>query len=1022
MQPEQATTKNATSARLGGARADFVAGLGRKVADLRRAFGRVRGEPGSLPPREELRRKLHALATAAKLMKCDAMERAIRDAVGVIDRTAIDEPLVDVDLDTIEQTIEDLPALAWGDGATRSSRVIAVQKEADRRATPAYAVLVVGTHLIAEALLEQPDGERPTFGCECTPDAQAAFDLVKVKEPDLVVLDADIDASVELVEALMDDPVTESIPIVVVGSFTEPSAAAKYVALGVTKTIGKPTSREELRTLCEEALAPPVQTKDGRGGVVVLGEPTLEELGDRLATEIRDAIVGRADVGSRSRKIPLGEGTEILGAVWGAIARVREVVTARTDGEVRFAAGPEGALPFAPSLIESEVAGAERARSRMRTPAAEVKLNGRRIVVADDDPAVVWFMADLLKTAGCIVHEAFDGKEALELCYRTSPDLVISDILMPSLDGFSLCRALRRDVGLRDTPVILLSWKEDLLQRVRELGANAAGYVRKESDTRAIVARVREALRPRTRVEMRLKEDGDVRGRLDTISVRTLLEIVCATRPEARVSVRDASFLYEVEIRNGAPYKATRTSGDGTFAKGSRVLAAMLGVGAGRFTVATSTSPIDAELDGNLAAQLAKPLARSRAAIALLSGSDMTKVTRVHLDDGALEDYLRAMPEGARRVAKKIADGMAPRSLVFDGGCDASLAEDILCDLSARGLVTAIETNGGQDLLGPAMRALLAHTDTRASLAPRSMTTTPPPAVEEDACAADGSELCESPAPDALVHELLHRSPEPAVARAAAEPAVKAEAAATETTATDDEPAEGTPPAEQILALGEATIIDDTRYAEKTGDEDREEDEEEEAEAAPAAEPSMSIPIDEGSIAIAEPKADDDRLEKTPFATVTASSDEQAAGVPKRKAWPMVAFVAASGVVAWAVMHFSSGAPMPKQVEVAPPPMKAEDPRDLIPPPPPPEPKIEEAAYTPAANEAQLPAGHGVLEVAAPADAVVVVDGTERARGAAKLPLASGAHDVRVRPQGSTADERGCTVDVRERRLTRAKF
>jgi len=66
---------------------------------------------------------------------------------------------------------------------------------------------------------------------------------------------------------------------------------------------------------------------------------------------------------------------------------------------------------------------------------------------------------------------------------------------MPGLDGFALSRALRRDVALRDTPVILLSWKEDLLQRVRELGASAAAYLRKESDSRAIVARAKEARR-----------------------------------------------------------------------------------------------------------------------------------------------------------------------------------------------------------------------------------------------------------------------------------------------------------------------------------------------------------------------------------------------------------------------------------------------------------------------------------------------------------------------------------------------
>ncbi len=44
---------------------------------------------------------------------------------------------------------------------------------------------------------------------------------------------------------------------------------------------------------------------------------------------------------------------------------------------------------------------------------------------------------------------------------------------MPKLDGFSLCHEIKRDVAVRDVPVILLSWKEDLLQRVRELGASA---------------------------------------------------------------------------------------------------------------------------------------------------------------------------------------------------------------------------------------------------------------------------------------------------------------------------------------------------------------------------------------------------------------------------------------------------------------------------------------------------------------------------------------------------------------------
>lgn len=941
------------SGRLGGARADFVAGLGRKVADLRATLGRVRYEPDDLAQREELRRKLHALASSAKLMKFDAMDRALADAIGTIDRSPIDKRLDDIDVEMIEQTIEDLPALAWGDGRARSSRA---EEEQRNEKANAYSVLVVGTPLIAEALLEPIDG-KPAFTCECTPDAQAAFDLVKDNEPDLVVLDADIAYAAELVEAMMDDAATESIPVVVVGSFLEAGEAARYVAMGVAKTLAKPTSREALRSSCEEAVAPHVAPP----APIVLGEPTLDELGERLAAEIKDALLGKADDTMRATKIPLGEGSEVLGAIWGAVARVREVVTARTDGAIRFAGGPDGVLP------DGEVARGDRARTRARTMAAEVRLQGRRAVVADDDPAVVWFLADLLKTAGFTVHEAFDGKQALELCYQTSPDIVLSDVLMPKMDGYSLCRALRRDVALRDTPVILLSWKEDLLQRVRELGAGAAGYVRKEADTRAILARVREALRPRARIEGRLREEGEVRGRLDTMSVRTLLEIVCATRPEARVSVRDASFLYEIEIRCGAPQRVIRTAGDGSFLKGSKALAAVLGVSAGRFTVVTTNTMIEQELDGNLPAQLAKPIAKARAATALLTGPDMTRIDRVRLDEEAIAEYLRATPERARIVARELAAGAAPRALVLDGLCESSLLDDLCADLAARGMVTAIESESGEDLLGPKATELLAHSDARASFAPKSATPAPIPALGEPCPSHADAPVCESPFPaeaameDAVLREIASRSPDAAPVNARVEP-------------------DGTPPVDQILALAEPTIVDDTVYEEKK---------------------ETSIPI-----VVTETK-EDPKVE-TPFEAVTETAEQEDPPViPKKKSrWSIFAFFSVCAAGLLAMNHFAVSRPARAEAQPAPA------------APPPPAVEVIPAPEEPA-DQGDVPPGHGVLEVAAPPEAVVVVDGKERARGPAKLPITTGSHEVRVK---TTNDERGCGVDVRESRVVRVKF
>ncbi|MBX3228716.1 MAG: response regulator [Labilithrix sp.] len=988
-------------ARLGGARADFVAGLGRKVADLRGVHQRVREDADGA--RSELRRKLSNLASSAKMMKFDAMERAIGETLGMIDRAPADAQLEAVDLDAIEQLIEDLPALAWGDGMARSSRA---EEAEQQRAAPKREVLVVGNAQIAEALLSGGSGKM-VFTCETTPDAATAYDLVRTTEPDLVVLDADVANALDLVDALMDDPLTETVPIIVIGSFQEHGEASRYVAMGVAKTVAKPMTKHALREVCEETLSP---ERGSLTAQAVLGEPTLEELGERLAQEVREAIVGRADPSARGRRVALGQGTEVLGAVWGAIARVREVVTARSDGAIRFAGGPEGALTPALLLHAPELARSDRAQQK-RERANDVRLEGRRVVVADDDPAVVWFLADLLKTAGCEVLEAFDGRHALTLAYEHSPDLVISDILMPNLDGFSLCRALRRDVALRDTPVILLSWKEDLLQRVRELGANAAGYVRKESDTRAIIARVREALRARGRIEARLQEEGEVRGRLDGVSIKTLLETVSAIRPDARISVRDASFLYEVEMRGGAPRRVTRTDADGGFVKGGKMLAQMLGVGAGRFAVTTSTSPIEAELEGNLSSQLAKPTAKARAAIGLLTGARVNTVVRVRFDEAALVDYLKATPEKARLVARRLANGAAPRELVIHGGCEAALLDDILCDLAARGLVVAIEGDGGEDMLTPAVTALLQHVDARADLPVRGVT--PPPPADPFACADVASEpVCVSPPPppapaptprsleDAVLREVSHRSPSP-------EPLPNVQIFPFNSPSPMIVDPTGlrlrapTPSPTFIEQMAEPTIIDAPVQAHA-------EDEEDDIYRSDAIVPG---PEDEAIPQISQ-------QEMTPFEAVT-DDGAPAPAPPKKRAWPMLAFITATGVIAWSVLHFSTS--LPKQQESQPPAVEMKL-------PPAAETALERAAeqdradevfYTVLAAETQVAEGEGVIDVTAPPDAVVLVDGKERAKGSAAIPASAGKHAVTVKKD---KEEHDCTIDVRMSRAAHVRF
>jgi DNA-binding response OmpR family regulator len=689
--------------RLGGARADFVASLGRKVNDARAVLAALEDDPSSRQARDELRRRLHALGAGARLLRFDAMARSLQEALGVLDRGAQLGSLREQEVGFVAQVVDDLPALAWGEAPPRETKTMPPEDADDMPAGMAVSVLVVGGEALADALSEEGALRPRGFESERTEDAQTALELARAYAPDIVLVDADVPQSADLVESLLDDPLTEPVPILVVGSFHTTDESARFVALGVAKALTKPVSPDALRRACDEIL----DAREGRTMRVTLGEPTLEQLAERLSEELKRGLVDSVDRTARSCRVPLGEGTEVMGALWGAIARVQEIVSQKTGGAVRFGGdAPEGTIALAPWL-HHDIPGADRVGDRGRGAAADVRLHGRRVVVADDDPGVTWFISDLLRTAGCEVHEALDGNTARDLAFRVQPELVVSDILMPGMDGFALSRALHRDVALRDVPVILLSWKEDLLQRVRELGASAAAYMKKESDSRSILARVREVLRPRARIEMRLRGDGEVRGRLDGLTARLLLELVGVVRKDARVSVRDATYLYEIEIRAGHPRKATRTAADGSYQSGERALASLLGVGAGRFVVGSSVDPVRGELTGTLHDQLARPLAVARGALAATTGARTMNVERVHLDEETLEEYLRATPDPARTLIRRLASGASPRQMLLGGELAPSLLEDVLADLAARGAIRGVEASGGADLLTPAVEEAL---------------------------------------------------------------------------------------------------------------------------------------------------------------------------------------------------------------------------------------------------------------------------------------------------------------------------
>ncbi len=121
---------------------------------------------------------------------------------------------------------------------------------------------------------------------------------------------------------------------------------------------------------------------------------------------------------------------------------------------------------------------------------------GRTVLVVEDDPGVRTTLDQLLRFEGYRVLTAVDGQEALDLLERHRPDLAVVDVVMPRLDGLALCRMLRRR-GDR-LPVLVLTARHQLGDRVAGLDAGADDYLAKPFATEELLARIRALLRRAT--------------------------------------------------------------------------------------------------------------------------------------------------------------------------------------------------------------------------------------------------------------------------------------------------------------------------------------------------------------------------------------------------------------------------------------------------------------------------------------------------------------------------------------------
>jgi diguanylate cyclase (GGDEF)-like protein len=147
-----------------------------------------------------------------------------------------------------------------------------------------------------------------------------------------------------------------------------------------------------------------------------------------------------------------------------------------------------------------------------------------KILIADDDSDILDVLRITLEAEGYDVIESHDGKEALDIIRKTTPDLLITDFKMPKMCGDEVCRILKQDILVQHMPIIMLTGKGDVADKVHGINAGADDYIVKPFEPQELVARVKMVLRrtardldanPLTKLPGNVSILNEIQGRID---------------------------------------------------------------------------------------------------------------------------------------------------------------------------------------------------------------------------------------------------------------------------------------------------------------------------------------------------------------------------------------------------------------------------------------------------------------------------------------------------------------------------
>lgn len=169
------------------------------------------------------------------------------------------------------------------------------------------------------------------------------------------------------------------------------------------------------------------------------------------------------------------------------------------------------------------------------------------VLIADDNRQITSILEEYARKEGHTPYAAFDGQETLELFEKVHPDVVLLDVMMPKVDGFEVCREIRKKA---DTPVIMITARGEDFERIMGLDIGADDYIVKPFSPGEVMARVRAVLR---RIE---RENGPGKQVFSAANLTVSLDEYAVTVDGERVLLtkKETEILWTLATNSGRAF------------------------------------------------------------------------------------------------------------------------------------------------------------------------------------------------------------------------------------------------------------------------------------------------------------------------------------------------------------------------------------------------------------------------------------------------------------------------------------